>query len=70
MRPYTTFDDYPKRIAEWLRRADALLEYNEDTNKLTITSRNKEQALTNNEKLHICKYLVMIHHAYKRVHFD
>jgi hypothetical protein len=70
MRPYTTFDDYTKRMAEWLTRADALLEYDETRDTLTITSRNKEQALTNNEKFHICKYLVMIHHAYKRVHFD
>lgn len=69
-RPYTTFDDYPKRIAEWLKRADAWWKYDAATDTLNITSRNKEQPLTNSEKIKICQYLVIRHHAYKRVRFN
>lgn len=68
--PYTTFDEYPKRIAEWLKRAKAWWKYDAVTNTLYINSRNEEQPLTNNEKIEICKYLVMRKHAYKCVHFE
>lgn len=70
MRPYTTYDEYPKRIAEWLSRSKAWWKYDGVTDTLTITSRNKEQPLTNSEKIEICKYLVMRKHAYKRVRFE
>lgn len=68
-RPYTTYDEYPKRIAEWLKRANAWWRYDEVTNTLNIFSRNEERPLTNHEKLEIAKYLVMRKHAYARVHF-
>lgn len=69
-RPYTTFGDYPKRIAEWLERAECWWKYDDTTDTLTIRSRNRECPLTNHEKIEICKYLVMRKHAYKCVMFD
>ena len=70
MRPFTTYSDYPKPIAEALERAKAWCAYNEATNTLHITSRNAEEPLTNSEKIKIAKLVVMRKHAYKRVHFD
>lgn len=52
-----TFDDFPKDIAEALKRADAWGSYSDDFTILTITSRNLEQPLTNAEKIRITKYL-------------
>ena len=69
-RPYTTYDEYPKIIAESLKRANAWWKYNSVIDTFTITSRNKEQPLTNREKIKIAEYLVMRHHAYKRVRFE
>lgn len=69
-RPYTTYDDYPKHIAESLKRAKAWWKYDMVTDTLHITSRNKENPLTNSEKIEICQYLVIRHHAYKKVRFD
>ena len=68
--PFTTYDDYPKHIAEALERAKAWWKYDESTNTLRITSRNAEEPLTNSEKIEICRLLVMKNHAYKRVRFD
>lgn len=69
-RPFTTYSDYPKPIAEALERAKAWWKYDEATNTLHITSRNLEEPLSNSEKIKICQLLVMRNHAYKRVHFD
>lgn len=68
--PYTTYDEYPKPLSDALKRANAWWKYNKVNDTLYITSRNKNQPLTNSEKIKICQYLVMRHHAYKKVHFD
>lgn len=65
-----SFEDFPKDIAEALKRANAWQKLDEPTNTLYITSRNKEQPLTNSEKIRICKYLVMKKHKYRRVVFE
>lgn len=65
-----TFDDFPKDIADALKRAKAWQYYDDTCNRLYITSRNKEQPLTNAEKLRIAKYLVMRKHLYRRVSFE
>lgn len=68
--PFTTYDEYPKYIAQALERANAWWRYDKVTNTLYITSRNAKEPLANSEKIKICQLLVMRKHAYKRVHFD
>lgn len=68
-KPLLTYEDFPKDIAEALKRADAWQNLDRHTNHLTITSRNKEDPLTEKEKLRIAKYLVMRKHLYRRVSF-
>lgn len=68
--PFTTYDEYPKSIAEALKRAKAWWKYDKITNTLYIISRNTEEPLTNIEKVKIYQLLVMRKHAYKRVRFN
>lgn len=65
-----TFDDFPKDIADALRRANAWQRYEESTNTLYITSRNTERPLTKDERISILRYLVKEKHMYRKVHFD
>lgn len=67
--PYTTCDDYPDKMRDWLAQANCQFSYDETTDSLTVFVENPERPLTNFEKYHICKYLVMIKHAFKRVKF-
>lgn len=68
--PYTTYDAYPKTIAEALKRAKAWWRYDRNADILYIRSRNKAEPLTNNEKFKICQFLVMKRHAYREVKFE
>lgn len=70
MSKLITFDDFPKDIADALRRAKAWAKIEESTNTLFITSRNKEQPLTNTEKIWISEYIVMRKHWYRKVSFE
>lgn len=69
VKEFTSIEDYPKRMAEWLRRADVVFEYDEIKDKLYILSKNEEKALTNSERYQICRYLGMYKHAFKYVSF-
>lgn len=56
-KPLLTYEDFPKYIVEALKRADAWQSLDRHTDHLIITSRNKEEPLTNAEKIWISKYL-------------
>ena len=62
-----SFDDFPKDITDSLRRANAWQKYDDLTDTLYITSRNKEEPLTNVEKFRIYKYLIERKHSYHKV---
>lgn len=68
-KPLLTFDDFPKDIAEALKRADAWQNLDRHENHLIITSRNLEEPLTNYEKIRISKYLVMRKHFCRKLSF-
>ena len=68
-RSYTTYSDYPNKMRDWLIRANCTFVYDETTDSLTIFVGDSEQSLTNFERFHICKYLEMIKHEFKRVSF-
>lgn len=70
MSKLLTFDDFPKDIADALKRAEARQKLDEVTNTLYIISINKEQPLTNSEKIRITKYIIMRKHLYRKVVFD
>ena len=70
MRKFTTYDEYPKGLADSLKRVNAYWKYDENTDTLTIFSRNKEQPpLNNREKIQLSEFLVMKNHAYRKVSF-
>ena len=64
-----TFDDFPKGIADALKRADAWQRLNESEKALYIFSRNMDAPLNNREKIQISEYLVTQKHLYKKVSF-
>lgn len=68
-KPLLAYKDFPKDIAEALKRADAWQSLDRHTDHLIITSRNKEEPLTNAEKIRISKYLVMRKHFCRKVSF-
>ena len=68
-KPLLTFEDFPKDIADSLKRADAWQNFDRHENHLIITSRNTKDHLTNSEKIRISKYLVMRKHYCRKVSF-
>lgn len=68
-KQYTVIEDYPKHLQEWLKRADVQLAYDEESNRLYITSMNTDSPLTNQEKFMISRYLVMYKHAFRRLSY-
>ena len=70
MKKFMSFDDYPKGLAGSLKRVNAYWKYDENTDTLTIISRNKEQPpLNNREKIQLSTLIVIENHAYKKVCF-
>lgn len=70
MKKFISFDDYPKGLAESLKRVNAVFEYDENTDTLTIISKNKERPpLNNREKIQLSTLIIIENHAYKKVCF-
>lgn len=70
MKKFMSFDDYPKGLAESLKRVNAVFEYDENTDTLTIISKNKERPpLNNREKIQLSTLIIIKNHAYKKVCF-
>lgn len=70
MKKFMSFDDYPKGLAESLKRVNAVFEYDENTDSLFIVSRNKERPpLNNREKIQLATLIVIQNNAYKKIHF-